>query len=483
MARVYRAYHPQLDRYVAVKVLRSDLVEEEEFLARFRREAQAVAGLRHTNIIQIFDFDFQDEIYYIIMELLTGDTLKARLNDYRIREQQMAWGEMVRVLLDVLDALAYAHGEGIIHRDIKPANIMLTSRGQAVVADFGIAQIIGGTQHTAAGMLMGTLNYMAPEQGLEGRSDARSDLYSVGIIFYEMLTRQKPFDADTPLAILMKHLQDPLPLPCQIEPTVPQRFERVVLKALAKQPQDRYQSAAEMSQALLEAVEEARVELPDRISPPLSFTTSETPSESVAVLSGTAREKIADAQFAKDETDANLGQRLAAERAARKSSAKDKRPAGSIPPVEDATPATAIIVILKTFGFLVLANLLAVTIFLLTDKESVYSSGWPANILLLSWGLSRMMSTSGSIKLLAPLGFIFTNSVFLTYSALTDHWEAWEVFWVLELWLIIGLVALIFRLAGREERARRFSRRLGNVLARISMGLAFIVIFAAAVFG
>jgi tRNA A-37 threonylcarbamoyl transferase component Bud32 len=315
MARVYRAYHSQLDRYVAIKVLRSDLVEDEEFLTRFRREAQAVAALRHPNIVQVFDFDVQGDVYYMVMELLEGDTLKTRLNDYRVRGEQMALGEVVRIHLDVLDGLSYAHSEGMVHRDIKPANILLTRRGQAVVADFGIAHIVGGTRHTISGALMGTLNYMAPEQGLEGHSDARSDIYSLGIVFYEMLTQRPPFEADTPLAVLMKHVNDPLPLPRKINSSIPEPFERIVLKSLAKRPEGRYQSAEEMAQALREAAEEAGVELPSRISLPLSFTTAEAPSESVAVFSGTARERIADAQFADDDTDATLGRRLAVERA------------------------------------------------------------------------------------------------------------------------------------------------------------------------
>ncbi|HVM70175.1 MAG TPA: serine/threonine-protein kinase, partial [Anaerolineales bacterium] len=168
MAQVYKAYHPQLDRYVAVKILRSDLVEEEEFLSRFRREARAVAALRHPNIVQIFDFDVQNDLYYMVMELLEGDTLKAYLNSLRVRGEKMPLGEMVRIFNDVLAGLAYAHGEGIIHRDLKPANIMLTRHGQAVLTDFGIAQIVGGTQYTVSGALMGTLSYMAPEQGLNG---------------------------------------------------------------------------------------------------------------------------------------------------------------------------------------------------------------------------------------------------------------------------------------------------------------------------
>jgi tRNA A-37 threonylcarbamoyl transferase component Bud32 len=311
MAQVYRAYHPQLDRYVAIKVMRPDLADDEEFLVRFRREARAVAALRHSNIVQVFDFDVQNDVSFMVMELLEGDTLKTRLADYRARGEQMPLGEVARVLIDVLDGLAYAHGEGMIHRDIKPANILLTRRGQAVIADFGVAQIVGGTRYTLSGALLGTLNYMAPEQGMEGKSDARSDIYSLGIVLYEMLTQRTPFDADTPLAILMKHLNDPLPLPRQVNPAIPEPFERIVLKALAKRPDERYQSAAEMAEALHEAATAAGVELPACISLPLSFATAEAPAESVAVLSGTAREHITDAGFAVDDTQETAGQRAA----------------------------------------------------------------------------------------------------------------------------------------------------------------------------
>ncbi len=312
MAQVYRAYHPQLERYVAIKVLRSDLVEEEEFLARFRREARAVAGLRHPHIVQVFDFDVQDDLYFMVMELLEGDTLKAYLNSYRTRGERMPLGEMLRILLDVLDGLAYAHSEGIIHRDIKPANVLLTRRGQAVVTDFGIAQIVGSTRYTMSGALMGTLNYMAPEQGLEGHGDVRSDIYSVGIVFYEMLTGRTPFDADTPLAILMKHLNDPLPLPRKFAPEISEAVERVILKALAKRPEDRYQSAGEMVQALQAASQEAGIVLPERVVLPQASQAPGSPATGVAVFSGEARQHITDRQFAVDDTDSDLARRLAA---------------------------------------------------------------------------------------------------------------------------------------------------------------------------
>ncbi len=322
MAQVYRAFQPQLDRYVAIKVLRSDLVEEEEFLARFRREARAVATLRHTNIVQVYDFDAQDDLYYMVMELLEGDSLKAYLNSYRSRGERMPFDDMVRILCDVLSGLDYAHREGIVHRDIKPANILLTRTGQAVITDFGIAQIVGGTKYTVSGALMGTLHYMAPEQGLQGRGDNRSDLYSLGIVFYEMLTGQPPFDADTPLAILLKHVNDPLPLPHSLDPTIPESFERVILKSLAKQPEDRYQSAGEMLEALLAAAREANIEVPasislaspekpasNRVSPAsLPAVGGETP----AVYSGTARQNIPNTSFAADDTDASLGKSLQA---------------------------------------------------------------------------------------------------------------------------------------------------------------------------
>ena len=318
MARVYRGYHSQLDRFVAIKVLRSDLVEDETFLTRFRHEAQAVAALRHTNIIQVHDFDVEDGVYFMVMELLDGDTLHTRLNDYRVRDEQMPWGEMIRILLDVLDGLSYAHQEGMIHRDIKPANILLTRRGQAVLADFGIAQIVGGTRHTVSGALLGTLNYMAPEQGLEGVSDVRSDLYSLGIVFYEMLTRQPPFDADTPLAILLKHVNDPLPLPSELNPDIPPALERIVLKALTKERRRPFSIRVSHGRS----IKNGRCRSANRLACP-DFAASfifhdRCPAESVAVFSGTARAKLADVEFAAQDTAATNTEELAADLAALK---------------------------------------------------------------------------------------------------------------------------------------------------------------------
>jgi serine/threonine protein kinase len=310
MAQVYKAYHPQLDRYVAIKVLRSDLVEEVEFLARIRREARAVAALRHPHLVQIYDFDTQDDLYYMVMELLEGNTLKAYLNAMRVRGERLPLGETVHIFSDVLDGLSYAHGEGIIHRDLKPANIMLTRRGQAVLTDFGIAQIVGGTQYTVSGALMGTLSYMAPEQGLDGHCDVRSDIYSLGIAYYEALTGNVPFDADTPLVILMKHINDPLPMPRKFDPSLPESFERVALKALAKRADDRFQSAAAMSEALTGAAQEAGIQIPETITLPQRGGSSSVQPAAVGVFSGPARQQIQDAGFASGDTDITTGRKL-----------------------------------------------------------------------------------------------------------------------------------------------------------------------------
>jgi serine/threonine protein kinase len=472
MSRVYRAYHPQLDRYVAIKVLRSDLVEDEEFLARFRREARAVAGLRHPNIVQVYDFDLQDELYYIVLELLEGDTLKVRLADYHAQKQQMPWGDIVRILLDVLDGLAYAHSEDMVHRDIKPANILLTRRGQAVLADFGIAQIIGGTNYTVSGALMGTLNYMAPEQGLENHSDARSDLYSLGIVFYEMLTRRTPFEADTPLAILMKHLNDPLPLPRQLEPSIPEPFERDVLKALAKSPENRYQSAEAMAQALREAADEARLDLPERISLPFSSKTAVMSSEPVAVLSGTIREKIADADFADDDTEATLGEQLEAERANRRKAHSSS--AESDERVVRPTRGRVAQASLNAAMVFITGNLLAVFIASLTGYDMVLGKGWPFELFLLSWGLSMLMTALASIWMLIPVNIILGAGLICGYCAIADDWHSWKFLWPLEALLLIGTVWLTIWLAGRGDDTRQVSRSLGQKLGWASIILLII---------
>jgi serine/threonine protein kinase len=254
MATVYKAHQASLGRNVAVKVLHPSVAGEEEFVNRFRQEARAVATLRNVHIVQVHDFGIEDRLYYMVMEYIEGVTLKARLQELKEAGQLMPLEEVCRLIGQVSEALDYAHSRGMIHRDVKPSNILLTLEDDAVLSDFGLAKMVEGTSLTKTG-ITGTPEYMSPEQA-EGREmDARTDIYSLGIVLYEMLTGQAPFSADTPLAVLIKHIQAPLPLPRRANPDVPPAVERVVLKVMAKNPKTRYARAGQMAQALSRALE------------------------------------------------------------------------------------------------------------------------------------------------------------------------------------------------------------------------------------
>jgi len=462
MAQVYRAYHPQLERYVAVKVLRADLVEQEEFLTRFRREARAVSGLRHANIVQVFDFDVQDDFYYMVMELLEGDTLRARLSNYRSNGQRMPLPEVLRITTDVLNGLEYAHGEGIIHRDIKPANIMLTKKGQAVLTDFGIAQIVGTTQVTVSGALMGTLSYMAPEQGLKGITDVRSDIYSLGIVLYEMLTGYTPFDADTPLAILMKHLNDPLPLPSHVDPSLPPALEKVVLKALAKDPTDRYQTAAEMLTALqgLDAPEGTRPLVPLQ-----------------AVFSGKARQHITDGGFADGDTDPDV--KLSTPQGAPELS--DLAPApvstGDFPP-----PINAVTAVFSTIGAFLIGNMLAIMAQTLFSID-VYSRAWPIELFLGTLLFTLLAWATQSVWLFIPGLMVFGNALLFAYTALTGNWDHWVFLGFLEPIIVFIAIYLPIQLSKSSQRVNQWARWGGMFLTLVSLSLTIILIVLSLFFG
>jgi hypothetical protein len=255
MATVYKAYQPALERYVAVKVMHEQLAAEDpHFFKRFQREAKAVAALRHPHIVQVFDFGVEDDVPYMVMEYLEGVTLKRELQALTAQGETMPLGEAGRIFGAIAGAVAHAHGQGMAHRDLKPANVMLTTKGEVVLTDFGIARIVGGTQYTATGAILGTPAYMSPEQGQGQGGDERSDVYALGVILYEMVAGRVPFDADTPLAVIYKHISDPLPLPRHLNPALPEAVEQVILKALAKRPEDRYQRVADMAQALADAL-------------------------------------------------------------------------------------------------------------------------------------------------------------------------------------------------------------------------------------
>ncbi len=249
MATVYRAYQPGMDRFVAVKVMHPQYAEDASFIERFRREARVVGTLRHPHIVQVIDFDVQDEEYYMVMEYVETETLKNHLQ----KHGAMPVPQALSVARKLADALAYAHANGMLHRDIKPANVLWSKIGEPILTDFGIAKLAGATGLTASGAAVGTPAYMSPEAGRGEQVDERTDVYSLGVMLYEMLSGELPYDADTPYAVILKHINDPLPPLRSRVPQLPEAVERIVIKALAKDKTQRYQSAAELRDALVQA--------------------------------------------------------------------------------------------------------------------------------------------------------------------------------------------------------------------------------------
>lgn len=263
MANVYLAYDTILDRNVAVKVLRGDLAADEKFVRRFQREALSASNLYHPNIVGIYDFDQADGNYYIVMEYVEGRTLKQLLK----KRGTLTVTEVIDIMSQITDGMAHAHDAYIIHRDIKPQNIMILDNGLIKITDFGIATALNSTQLTQTNSVMGSVHYLPPEQASGKGSTIKSDIYSMGILMYELLTGSVPYKGDNAVEIALKHMKEPVPSIREKLPELPQSIENIILKATAKNPDNRYKDAREMHQDIITAMDESRINEPKYIYP------------------------------------------------------------------------------------------------------------------------------------------------------------------------------------------------------------------------
>jgi serine/threonine protein kinase len=263
MAAVYKAYQASMDRFVALKVLPQYFARDPEFVGRFAQEARMLAKLQHLHILPVFDYGETDGYTYIVMPLVETGTLSSL-----IKGEPLPLSQIQQIIRQVGSALSYAHSQGVVHRDVKPSNVLVDRQGNCLLTDFGIAKMVEGTMaFTQTGAIIGTPAYMSPEQILGKKLDGRSDIYSMGVVLYEMATGRPPFQAETPPAIFVKHLSDPLPPPHIYNPDIPEGVERVILKALSKDREDRFETMDEMVDALARGIAdkvrpEAKPELP-----------------------------------------------------------------------------------------------------------------------------------------------------------------------------------------------------------------------------
>jgi len=289
MATVFKAYHPSLDRYVAIKALHPAFMEHPGFIDRFEREAKVVAKLDHPNIVPIYDFSEHEDRPYLVLKYVRGETLKARLE-----KSKLTYKESRHIFRVISSALAYAHQEGVLHRDVKPSNVLLEKGGQIYLADFGLARMTETSQTTLSGqMMMGTPHYISPEQakGLGGL-DSGTDIYSLGVMMYELLVGEVPYQADTPFSVIHDHIYSPLPLPREMNPDLNEDIQRAILKSLAKKREDRYEKISDMMDMFLKAFDTLIIEHPSDGDAPTLMLKSD--ARQTATQRAAAAEDLAD---------------------------------------------------------------------------------------------------------------------------------------------------------------------------------------------
>ena len=251
MAKVYKAKDQVLNRFVAIKILRDEFTTDQEFIKRFEAEAQSAASITHPNIVSVYDVGNEGNLYYIVMELIQGKTLKEIIVE---EGAALPWKWSINIAIQIASALEVAHRNKIVHRDIKPHNIIITEDGVAKVTDFGIAKAVSNSTITAFGTTIGSVHYFSPEHARGGFTDSKSDLYSLGVVMYEMLTGKVPFDADTPVSVALKHMQEEPKAPKELNDKIPSSVNEIILKAMRKDTNLRYQSATEMLRDLNNAL-------------------------------------------------------------------------------------------------------------------------------------------------------------------------------------------------------------------------------------
>ncbi|MBR2679067.1 MAG: Stk1 family PASTA domain-containing Ser/Thr kinase [Bacilli bacterium] len=287
MANVYLGYDTILDRNVAIKVLRGDLSNDEKFVRRFQREALSASSLAHPNIVEMYDVGEDDGLYYIVMEYIEGKTLKQLLK----KRGTLTLSEAIDIMSQLTDGMAHAHDSYIIHRDLKPQNIMIKDDGQIKITDFGIAMALNSTQLTQTNSVMGSVHYLPPEQASGKGCTIKSDIYSMGIIFYELLSGSLPFKGDNAVEIALKHMREPLPRLRDENEAIPQSIENIVKRATAKNPKNRYDSARSMHEDLLTALDDDRMDEPEY---QYKYPENETDTKRIKKLEETAKLETTD---------------------------------------------------------------------------------------------------------------------------------------------------------------------------------------------